>query len=334
MSRRPVVIIGLGDQDITSRFDGRIQRVTVTDASGEDSDTLEIELDDAGGAIELPRKGAVLGVSMGWEGEAVSFLGRFTVDELAWQIAPAVLIIRGKSADMRGAITALRSRTWRATTLGEIVSTIAAENGLDGACSADLGGRAVAHCDQARESDLHFLTRLGRQHGAVASAKNGKLVLIPESAGQSVSGQALDPVVISRRQMLSASGVLPDRGQFARVRARWRDMSAGETLYAEAGEGDPMTTLSRTYASEGEAQEAADAEFARVGRSKGSIEIEVEGRPEILAEAPITIEGVRTGADGAWTAKEVEHAIDLSSGGFTTRITAEAADESTSEAAS
>lgn len=309
-------------RDVTAVFQDRLLSITVTDNSGEQADEIEIELDDRGNLVEEPRRGVVLTVHLGWMGEALEPVGRFVVDEAWPEGPPDILKIKGKSADMKRGLKATRTRAWRETTVGDIVGQIAGEHDLEAAVAGGLAGQAIDHLDQTNESDMHFLTRLGRDYGAVAAPKGGKLVFAPPASGQSASGEALEPVTLDRTDLIRWSGVTADRESYGTVRARYRDMGAARTAYATEGGGDPVRTLRNTYPTEAEAKAAAKAEMARLGRAQGGVELEMAGRPEIAAQTPITLTGLRPSLSRRWVATTVEHRLDWASGGFVTTVRA------------
>src|SRR6185369_1057851 len=111
-----------------------------TDNRGFEADTVEIDLDDTDGALDLPPRGAVLDLAFGWAADGVVHKGSYTVDEVAHHGAPDTLSIRARSADLRAGLTTQRERSWHATTLGAIVRTIADENGLIPVIPASLAG--------------------------------------------------------------------------------------------------------------------------------------------------------------------------------------------------
>lgn len=322
MGLKPVCRIEVGGEDATARFQDRLVSITITDNSGETADELEIELDDRGYVLDEPRRGAALIIHLGYAGFPLQRMGKFVVDEAWPEGPPEVLKIKGKAADMRAGLKAGRTRAWRDTTVGEIVGQIAGEHGLIPACAEDLADRPIAHRDQTNESDLHFLTRLGRDVGAVASPKNGQLVFAPASSGRSASGQALTAVALDRVDLIDWKGVAADRESYGKVRARWRDRGAAQTRFAEAGEGTPVRTLRTTYADQTAAQAAADAELARTQRESGGVEISLAGRPDVSAQTPIILTGLRPSLNKRWIATTVVHTVGFASGGFTTRITA------------
>lgn len=323
MGLKPDFALTVGSADVTARFRDRLMSLTLIDNSGEESDTVEIVLDDRGYAIESPRKGAAIAVSLGYAGADLIYMGAFVVDEVEPSGPPDIMTIRGKAADMRDSLKAPKTRAWRATTLRAIVGQIAREHGLEPAIGDALGGRAIAHRDQSNESDLHFLTRLGRDFGAVAAPKDGKLVFAPNATGQSASGRALPSVTLDRAagDLIEWRGPAPDREASGKVRARWRDRAGARTRFAEAGDGEPVRTLRHMHASQALAQAAANAELERSKRAQNGIELTCAGRPQIVAQTPITTQGLRPDMNGDWIAQTVEHRLEWSSAGYVTTIT-------------
>ena len=321
MRALPDFRLTLGDADLTAKVRDRLKTLTVTDNSGEESDTLEIVIDDRDNTVESPPRGRVLNVSMGYRDAGLFYLGKFTVDEVEPEGPPDIITIRAKAADMRAGLKVQRTRAFRNTTIGAIVSRIADENGLQPAVAIELASRSVAHRDQANESDLHFLTRLGREYGAVAAPKDGKLVFAPSATGVSASGQALTAVTLDRADLTRWRAVQADRDEHGKVRARWRDTSAGRTKFAVAGSGDPVKTLRNLYPNEAAAKAAAEAELTRLKGAENGVELTLDGRADIVAQTPITVTGLRAELSGAWIVETAVHTQDYESGGFTTVLT-------------
>lgn len=311
----------IGDADVTAKVRDRLSALTLVDNSGEESDTLEIVLDDRDNVIESPRRGAVLSLFLGYEGQGLLYMGKFTVDEVEPSGPPDILTIRAKAADMREGLKAQRSRAFDNTTIGEIVSQIAADHGLKPAVAAALADRPIAHRDQTNESDLHFLTRLGRDFGAVAAPKDGRLVFAPASTGLSASGRTLDAVNLTRGDLTSWRSTMADREEQGSVRARYRDLSAAATHYATAGSGSPAKTLRNTYPNQATAQAAAEAELAKAKRAANGVELTLDGRAAIVAQTPIVLSGLRAEFVGRWIADRVEHRVDFAGPGFVTTVT-------------
>nr|WP_246067857.1 hypothetical protein [Bartonella saheliensis] len=77
------------------------------------------------------------------------------------------------------------------------------------------------------------------------------------------------------------------------------------------------------YLCEAEAQAAAASESDRLCRAVGSGSLTLAGRPEIMANHPLLLQGFRMQINGPWKAATVTHRYEKQSG-YTTEITLEA----------
>ncbi len=67
-------------KDITDLLRDRLLSIRTTDKVGLEADECEIHVDDRDGAVAFPSKGATLEISLGYEGEPLSFIGKYKVD--------------------------------------------------------------------------------------------------------------------------------------------------------------------------------------------------------------------------------------------------------------
>ena len=328
----PTYHILAGGKDITAAIRERLLSLRVTDEAGYQSDTLEIQLDDRDGAVDLPRKGAVLEVALGYETRTAK-MGSYTVDEVELSGPPDRLIIRAKAADMRGSLKQHKTRSWHEVTLGDLVATIAAEHGLEPRVSETLAGVAIEHIDQTEESDMNLLTSLSKQYDAVAKPAEGRLLFVSRGTGQRASGRDLR-IAIHRNQTSDHRVTLADRGQYGAVVAHWHDVEAGEKLQERAGDGEPVYTLRHPYPNAAEAQAAARSKLRALNRGTGALSLTLKnGMPALLAESNnpdnpalvaqtrLVLSGFRKGVDGDWVATRVTH--EISANGYSTRVEAE-----------
>ncbi|MHA1570505.1 MAG: contractile injection system protein, VgrG/Pvc8 family [Alphaproteobacteria bacterium] len=311
----------------TATFADRLLSLVITDAAGKESDAAEIMLDDRDGSIALPREGAKLAISLGYRETGLEYMGLFVVEEVEGSGFPRQLAITAKAADHRETFKEQKTRGWDQKTLGQIVGQIAGEHGLSAAVAGSLSARQIAHIAQTEESDQHFLTRLAARFGAIAAPKDGRLVFAPRGAGLAASGAVMTPVVVSVTDLVGSSAysfTLKPRNRFSKVVATWTDRAGAKRREVEAmtNSQGPIRTLRTPFADEAQAQAAADAEARKIAREEGSISLEIAGRPAVRAEAPLTVSGVRTGADGQWTIERVEHTYDPAGQGYITSIEA------------
>ncbi|TXE26943.1 phage late control D family protein [Serratia ureilytica] len=340
--------ISIDEKDITQKLEDRLISMTITDNRGFEADMLDICLNDTDGKLQLPRRGAVLTVSLGWKGAPLTPKGSYVVDEIEYTGAPDQLSIRARSADFRASLNLMREQSWHNTTLGAIIQTIADRNKLKANLASDIAKLAVHHSDQANESDGNYLIRIADHYGLVASIKNNTLILLKPGNSTTASGKPIPPVVITRKAGDSHSFSVADRDAYTGVIAHYLDTQAaerqkvhvkrkrktGKTTWAPDGkligdntQGDYLIgsdenvkVLRHTYANKYNATRAADSAWRKIQRGVASFSITLAiGQAAITPEFPVKVSGFKKEIDAAdWTIKQVTHT--LTDAGFTTAL--------------
>lgn len=299
----------------------RLLSVSVSDSAGNDADQIELALDDRKGGAPIPEPGALITVVMGYAGGALVDMGQFTADGITVKSPAQTVTIRGKAADLGGTIKEQKSRSWHNKTVGQIVAQIAGEHELDHRTGKELRSIVIEHRDQTDESDLNFLMRMAREHDALVTVKSRTLLYIKRGEGRTASGAPIAPVVVGGGDTMNWSMTRAMRDEFKTVEAKWRNGANAQIETVTAGEGSPVKKLRHTHATQGEAQQAADAKLRQIKRGKRSLSADLVGTPMIAAECPMDAVGFRVGVDGRWLIKSARHTIDNS--GYKTTITAE-----------
>lgn len=217
----PAYTLTLDGEAITQNFSDRLIGLTMTDNRGFEADQLDIVLDDTDGLVELPPRGALLTLWLGWQGSALVNKGSFTVDEIEHRGAPDTLTIRGRSADFRGSLNSRREQSWHDTTLGVIVDTIAQRNKLTASVADTLKAIAIPHIDQTQESDAAFLSRLAERNGASVSVKAGKLLFLKAGSAMTASGKPIPQMTVERGDGDRHQFAIADREAYTGVTAKW-----------------------------------------------------------------------------------------------------------------
>lgn len=318
---RPDFKILADSRDVTAVMRDRLMELRITDEAGVKSDSLEIRLDDRAPGIEMPRTGAKLSVSLGYEETGLADMGEYTADEIGLELSPRTMTIRGRSADMRQAIKAPKTRPWDNVSLGDIVSTIAGEHGYTPHTGNDLAAIVITHLDQTEESDLHLLTRLAAQYGAMAKPAGGTLFFVKKGKVKSAGGNALPTVELSLADITSGSVTLAERGKYKAVRAEWFDTGTAEKKAVTVGSGEPLYTLRHTYPDASGAKAAAEAKLTDLAHGVLTIRLGLPGDTRLMAEGAVLLSGIRSGIDGEWRIKRVTHS--LSSSGYSCEIEGE-----------
>ncbi|PTQ70861.1 hypothetical protein C8R26_13148 [Nitrosomonas oligotropha] len=316
------------NQDITDLLRDRLLSLRTTDKPGLESDDCEIVIDDRDGAVAFPKKGATLEISLGYEGDGqLSFIGRYTVDEIEINGPPQSMMIRAKPADMVASLKEQKRRSWENTTLDAIVGDIAWDNALQPFCPLNP---AIARADQINESDVHFITRMARQYGATATVKDGKLIVITRGEGKSGSGIELPTIALHRDDIASYSLSFPDRALYSEVRASYQNRATGQlqtiVLTNETAPGTahaPKHTDRHIHPTAAEAQAAAQSRKVALNRATMSGRVELmKGRGDVGAEKWLELTGIKDEADGTYLIESVEQNFTRSAWITTLRINA------------
>lgn len=314
--------------DFTDKARPRLVSLTITEKRGGEADEIDLVLDDSDGKLALPKKGALIRVQLGWrQGSDVTLglvdKGRFTADEISWSGPPNQVSIRGRSADLTAGFRQRKEAAHKATTLGALAKKIAAAHGLEAKVAPELAGIAVPVIEQHGKSDMALLRRLGREHDAVATVKNRKLILSPIGSGASPGGKALPRVTLSPIDGDRYSYREIDRSGEAGAEARYHDIDTGERKTVKEGGGGKGTPqrIRKVYHSKAAATAAAKAAAKRSARAQAEFDMTLAlGRADVAPEQPASLTGFKQQIDARrWIIAEVRHQLDRSSG-FTTSV--------------
>lgn len=322
--RAPAYRIKWEGQDITEKVNPRLIDLAIEECRGDQVDQLDITMSDHDGRLAMPSKGALLSVSIGWEGEALVDKGTFKVDEVEHRGSPDSITVRARSADLNTGIKTRAERSYHDTTLGAIVKQVAARNRLKPRVDGRLAAKPIAHIDQT-ESDVAFLTRLGRQHDAVATIKAGTLLFLPVVGTTTSGGKALPTITITRADGDQHRYATADRQSYSGVRAYWHDPKRANRRGVLVGQSGNAKRLRESYATEADAREAALAEWRRIQRGAATFDVTLaEGIPTLCPQTPVRLRGWKEPWGSIeWLTVKVRH--QLSDSGFTTQASLEVA---------
>ncbi|WP_392565130.1 phage late control D family protein [Utexia brackfieldae] len=332
--KKAIFKILYNDKDITSHFDDRLISLEITDNSGFEADTISLELSDTDGKLALPKRGIELNVSFGWnDNQGLIFKNRFVVDECEHTGPPDRLTIRGKSANFRESLNVKRSQSYHDITIGEIVTQIAKRHNLDYKITDKLTNQKIEHSDQTQESDASFLTRVLSDYDAIATVKNGMLIVFLSGASKTVSGEPLPSVVITRSSGDTHTFSIADREAYTGVKAYWLDYKKASISSSASGspnsddksilvgaEGN-VKVLRHTYASKQNAHRAATNQWKKLQRGACQFSMTLsEGRPDLCPEMPVKVQGFKKEIDSSeWIITRCTHSI-TATGGYITSI--------------
>lgn len=316
----PAFKISIEDKDLTAIVSPRLVNLTLNLCRGDESDQLDISLDDSDGKLALPPRGAQIALALGWQSSGLVDMGKFTVDEVEHSGAPDTITLRARSANLIDKFKRQEERSFHNTTLGAIIELIAFNNELESGISARLRDIVIKHIDQTHESDAAFLRRLGKKYDAVATVKNGKLLFVPINESRTASGKALPIIAITRMMGDGHRYHSAESDAYTGVRAFWHDERYARRRSVVAGVPGNSKRLRTTFATEADARAAAVAEWQRILRGLATFEVSLAlGNPAVFPQSPVTVKGYKPEIDTTeWLSIRVTHS--LGGGGFTTRV--------------
>lgn len=314
--------VTLDGRDLTSTLAPRLMSLKISACRQYSADQLDIELSDHDGQLALPPKTATLQVWLGWDDTGLTDMGTFAIDELEHTGAPDQLILRGRSAHLRGDLRQQREQSYTDTTVGAIIDQLAGRNNLTPRCHASLADAVIDHVEQTNESDINFLTRLGKHYDAVATIKAGALIFCPIGEGTTPTGKPLPSVTLVRADGDQHRYHAADRDAYGGIRALYDDVHTGKTEAVLVGtdDGQGVKTLRTIYASKSNALRAARSEYGRLLRGIVTFEYSLaRGRPDLYPEMHVRVRGFKPEIDDTdWIIVRAEHALDGQ--GFMTRL--------------
>jgi phage protein D len=92
--------------------------------------------------------------------------------------------------------------------------------------SGDLADIVLSHLDQTNESDMHLLTRLAKDYGAIAKPSAGNLIFALQGLAKSVSGVFLGTTTIDIKGVISWSYTESERENYGNVKSETTDFEA------------------------------------------------------------------------------------------------------------
>lgn len=324
--------VTLDGKDLTSTIEPRLISISLTEKRSEKSDELTIVVHDADGKMDLPRAGVFIDLSLGWKqgGDVTPGLiakGKYKVDEVSMDGPPDKITIIARSADLTEKYRKRRDKSWIDKSIGDIISEIARDNGLEAAVHPSLASINIPVQETAATSDMMFVRNLARRYDAVGTVKNGKLIFAPIGQGTTAGGKAIPAITLTRRHNDTFTWRQADRGgKFDGVEANYTDQDKARRELVTVGGTENPKRLKKVYGNEHDAKRAVEAEFKRIKRAKAQMDYGLAlGVAEIYPDQKVTLRGFKSKiSDETWLIDEAQHTLD-GSGGFKTKLILEVA---------
>ena len=322
---QPAFKITADKKDVTALIAQRLVSINITDETGLVSDTCEILLDNRDEKLEIPPRGAVLEVSLGYEDKSLTKMGSYIVDDVEFSSPPLQMRITGKASNtldknLSKKIKAPKSKSWHGYTLVGIITAIANNHGFKAAIDEYFKQIYISHLDQTDESDISFLNTLAQSYGAFAKLSLGRLLFFRRGISVSENGKELPTTKLAAAQISDWKLRVSDMEKFGKVIAKWHNFATGKEEDVFAGTGDPAYTMRYKFVSADRALAAAKAKLAEFKRGAENLNFSTTGNPKLSAENKITFTDIKYLKNKNWIITSVNHS--LSDQGFTTQVTA------------
>ena len=317
----PIFRVEVDGVDISPQMATRLMSLNIKDNRGLVVDTVDIELDDSDGLLNIPPKGAIIQVWLGWSNTGLFDKGKYKVDSTSHRGAPDVLSISAMANDVSEGLKQKRERSWSDKTIQDIFKKVGAEYELKVIVHEKFASKKVKYIAQ-NESDANLITRIADENDAIATVKNGHLILLPRGASQTVSGLALPRVQITRNkgdQHNYTNGTGTDN--ITGVKAYYYTENKAKKLHVVVGDSeDNMKEIRYVHRDKTTAELAANAEYNRCKRTAQKLTYTLAlGDPTLIPEQEFEFIGLKPEIDEiVWLGTNVTHS--LSDNGFTTSV--------------
>ncbi|EIU0417528.1 late control protein D [Escherichia coli] len=319
-------------RDITRVLARYLVDITLTDYGGATARSDELKITLLSETLTLPTKGARLRVALGFNGNLVD-KGWFVVCGVSSSGPPRRIEIYATAAPMNaekqsGDVLNQKTRSWDNLTLGDLVKTVATENGLKARVAEKLAGIRITHVDQVAESDASLLSRLARTYNAVSKPAGGYWLFLEQGAGTTVSGAPLKTVTLTPSVVSSWNYQEGERGSSGgggdkkkkkeKITVRYFDKADGRTKTATVEHDGSSVTSPYTQPEKETAEQQAKSKKTQAQRNSRKMMLTGPCRPSYVAmtaESGVVTSGFGKREDRRWLVESL--AFSLSSSGFT-----------------
>lgn len=317
----PIFKVEVEGIDISAKIVDRLISLNVKDHRGLEVDSIDLELDDSDGLLSIPPEGAKIQVWLGWSNTGLIDKGVYKVESTAHRGSPDVLSITAFASDISEGLKQKRERSFNNKTIEDIFTTVSNQYELKPIIHNKFASKVIKYIAQ-NESDANLITRIADENDAIATVKNGHLLLLPRGASQTVSGLNLPRVSIMRTmgdQHSYTTGTGTDK--VTAVKAFYYETNKSKKGNVVIGDNqDNLKELRFVHRDKEAAEQAANAEYNRCKRGAKQLSYTLSlGDPSLIPEQEYEFIGLKQEIDEiVWLATNLTH--NLSENGLTTSI--------------
>lgn len=323
MRKQAIFDVAVNGSSIAAVLDPILTSISVSDQAGTHGDTANIELDDAGGQIAMPKPGAKIVVSIGWLGAGLREVFSGTVDEVrsvGSRGGGMTLSIMAKGFDTTGKAKEGQERHFDDKTVEEIANSAASPAGLKVEVDPQIASIVIPYIEMRGESLLHFGQRLARMVGASFRVQGERAIIARRASDYTPEVTAAWGVNLHSWDITPFVG----RNRYKTANAKYYDKATGRTETVSTVVDQNAMTNAEFYrrelaADRAEAERAVKADAAVIREKGGAGSVVIEGAPDAVPDGLCRVVGARPGIDGSYRIKGITHTMTRG-GGYTTAI--------------
>ncbi len=203
---------------------------------------------------------------------------------------------------------------------------VAGKAGLSVTVDKKIGATKIAYRLRHEQSAIDFITDLCTPLGGLVKVTNDRLIVMARGEGTSAGGGAMGEIVVRLGEELEIDLDIEERGAVAEARTNRHDRKTGRVVVDkdEGSKGAGRSSTLHPSPSEDEAKATAKARRREEQRRTCDGGITVRGRPSAQQGMRVRLIGYGPDLDEAdLVARQVVHAFDPTSAGWTTEISVE-----------
>jgi phage protein D len=333
----PAFSVTAEGQDITRALQQSLVELTLTDNGGATAKADELKITLLSETLTLPTKGARLRLALGFN-DQLTDKGWFVVSGVASSGPPRRIEIYATAAPMNaqkqpGDVQSQKTRAWDDIRLGDIVKTVAADNGLKPRVAAALANIHLDHLDQVSESDANLMTRLARTYNAVSKPSGGYWLFLEQGAGQTASGSTPASVTITPPEVARWSYNEGSRGNTTgkatgasgskkkeKISVRYYDEQDGRTKTASVDHDGPAISNPYTQSKKDTAARQAKSRKTQANRNEQKMMLTGPCRLHhipLTAESRVVTSGFGEREDRPWVVESLVFTLTTAGLSFT-----------------
>ncbi|EGY52001.1 phage late control D family protein [Neisseria shayeganii] len=322
----PDVVLKYEQKDITADIKPYLMSVSYTDYLGDQSDELQIEVEDVDGRwlrTWYPDQGDSLSLEIGDQFTGMVKMGSFELAEIEYQHPPSVVRLKALATGITRSNRTLKPKVYRDITLAKIVRQVAQRLKLS--VTGTVADIKIDHVTQYQERDVEFLARLAREYGHTFKIVDRTLVFhsnvelakqepVTELLPADIKTLRLRDLIKGVPEEAVVTGYDARRKQVRRQRRRNTPLRPGSKRTATT---DTLKIVANRGESDQQLAARADAALNDAKQSQVAGSITLVGHAKLVAGQVVQLRGFGK-LSGKYLVKQSRHDIRRMAGYVTT----------------